>query len=441
MSGAKGYIVLLDRGRWQEFQCFSESTGWRFARLDGREDSFGEPVPEFTHSRNKPLVCFIVHHGHITHLALGRRGTSGGTFLRVLRMENTFVLPNPIAWTDIVDLLPNRFKRHLSALFKAGGLASEKALQMMIEALRQVSPKTGDFLHRHSASAQVWMQHLDPRVAKNLGSQQQAVLTALQLAGLNRSAVLKNWTPPSGAPQSFLDVLQHVQMREDAMLLNDCTHLPGFEYVRRHIAGANTFVGEKARVTILLANRLPLEELTGTDLVYYNETFHSFVMVQYKAMESESTPEGAAVPSFRFPKAELSKELSKMEAWLGRLKGDRLPPARDGFRMMENPFFLKLCPRLVFNPDDAQLVPGMYLPLDYWKILESDPATVGPRGGRLVTFKNVGRHLDNTMFIMMVSNAWVGTVPSQSDVLASVFRETLESGRALALAVRSSEAN
>jgi len=33
-----------------------------------------------------------------------------------------------------------------------------------------------------------------------------------------------------------------------------------------------------------MANKLPLEEQTGADLIYYNETFSSFVMVQYKAM-------------------------------------------------------------------------------------------------------------------------------------------------------------
>lgn len=36
----------------------------------------------------------------------------------------------------------------------------------------------------------------------------------------------------------------------------------------------------------------------------------------------------------------------------------------DGFRLMENPFLLKLCPRIVFHPDNVGLVPGLYLPLD-----------------------------------------------------------------------------
>ena len=40
-----------------------------------------------------------------------------------------------------------------------------------------------------------------------------------------------------------------------------------------------------------MANRLPLEQQTGADLIYFHEKYRSFVMVQYKAMERESGEE------------------------------------------------------------------------------------------------------------------------------------------------------
>ena len=70
-----------------------------------------------------------------------------------------------------------------------------------------------------------------------------------------------------------------------------------------------------------------------------------------------------------------------------------------GIRLLENPFYLKLCPKLIFNPDDVSLVRGMYLPLDYWRLIEADLNIVGLRGGRNVTFENVGRYLDNSDFV------------------------------------------
>jgi len=91
---------------------------------------------------------------------------------------------------------------------------------------------------------------------------------------------------------------------------------------------------------------------------------------------------------------------------------------------------------LVFNPDDVGLVPGMYLPLDYWKLLESDPGIQGPKGGLRITYDNAQRHFDNTAFTTVVSKAWVGTTPSQSQVLQDVIRATLETGKAVAIAIK-----
>ncbi|MBI5545827.1 MAG: hypothetical protein HY901_18210 [Deltaproteobacteria bacterium] len=125
-----------------------------------------------------------------------------------------------------------------------------------------------------------------------------------------------------------------------------------------------------------------------------------------------------------------------MERTLEALRDCPSNTDRSGFRLMENPFFLKLCPRLMFNPDDVGLVPGMYLPLDYWRLLETDETLVGRGGGHLLTFDNVGRYLDNTNFVALVEKAWIGTTAAQSRVLGSVIRNVLESGRALTLAVK-----
>ncbi|MFN9977372.1 MAG: hypothetical protein ACK58T_46460, partial [Phycisphaerae bacterium] len=98
---------------------------------------------------------------------------------------------------------------------------------------------------------------------------------------------------------------------------------------------------------------------------------------------------------------------------------------------------LKLCPRLIFNPDDKGLFKGIYLPLELWRSLSKDPITLGPRGGRILTFDNVGRKLTNTEFITMVSNAWIGTTVPQSDMLGRVIEDVIQSGRTVTLAVKS----
>ena len=81
---------------------------------------------------------------------------------------------------------------------------------------------------------------------------------------------------------------------------------------------------------------------------------------------------------FRLPNTQLADEITRMDTLLAELRACERDDSRDGYRLTDNPFFLKLCPRLIFNPDDVGLVPGMYLPLDYWKVLVKHPELRGP---------------------------------------------------------------
>ena len=153
-------------------------------------------------------------------------------------------------------------------------------------------------------------------------------------------------------------------------------------------------------------------------------------------MEREDRHVGPTEAVYRLPNTQLKEELARMDGVLDALKACPPNTGIGGFRLTENPFFLKLCPRLVFNPDSVGLIPGMYLPLDYWKLLENDPGIKGPKGGLRITYENAKRHFDNTSFTTVVSKAWVGTTPSQSQLLQNVIRTTLEAGKAVAIAIK-----
>ncbi len=63
-------------------------------------------------------------------------------------------------------------------------------------------------------------------------------------------------------------------------------------------------------------------------------------------------------------------EIARMDDLLDRLSKADSDIDPDGFRFNSNPFFLKFCNRIVFNPDDKGMFPGMYLPHrpleDFW---------------------------------------------------------------------------
>lgn len=193
-------------------------------------------------------------------------------------------------------------------------------------------------------------------------------------------------------------------------MASDYTVIPGFETIRQYPFAARTFESEpsaypRTRLKVIMANHLPLEQQTGADLIYFNETYRSFVMVQYKAVER-----GNRGPEFRWRQHDqFNDELLRMDRLLGMLKAQPEDAAPGSFRLHANPFFLKRCPRLAFNLDDTGLSKGMYLPLDYWKSLAVAPATAGLRGGSRITYENVGRRMTNSDFVTLVAGAWVGT--------------------------------
>jgi hypothetical protein len=425
MAKASGFAVLLPKDRIATYlECVAE------------ERAFAEPVADFQHNRTAPLVCFVVSAGKLTHIGLGRRGVRAGTGLRRLNIEKTKKLPEPLSIRKLLNRLPKRNAASVRKRFQSGGLLTEKGSTAIVEAVRQFAPQASTLLERFSQTRTERIRRLSDRAKDNLAQQKEALLTALSIAGLSRDPV-QEWAPLDEAPASFLDGLPSVRLREDPMVVNDLQKLPGFEAIKTYPYGAAVFESEATseRITVILANRLPLEEQTGTDLIYFNETYQSFVMVQYKAMEREGRRDGPSDAIYRLPNAQLKEELDRMDGVLDALKACA-PNTGGGFRLSENPFFLKLCSRLIFNPDDVGLVPGMYLPLDYWKLLEKDPEIQGPKGDMRVTYDNAKRYFDNTSFATVVSKAWVGTTPNQSQVLQEVIRSTLETGKAVAIAIK-----
>lgn len=60
----------------------------------------------------------------------------------------------------------------------------------------------------------------------------------------------------------------------------------------------------------------------------------------------------------------------------------------------------------------------------------SDAVSLKPR------YENVGRYFDNGAFATMVGNAWIGSTPDQSLLLEQVIRATIESGKAVVVAIK-----
>ena len=428
---AAGYVLHVPPDR-RELLLEEAEHGGSYYRS---APSVAEPVPTFQHSRRAPLVVFAsFEDGKVTHIADGKRGISAGTGLARLNMQDLKPLARPIGFDELQSGVPKRLQRHLERVLTGGGILPPKTLEAFVDRIVELDTSVSGRLARYSRRRREAWRRFESSATKNLAFQKETLGIALEISGISRDELLE-WQLVDGSQQSFLDGLPGAQVREDAMLLADFSTVPGFGTIDEvtHY-GSKVFQNAEyppVRLTVIMANRLPLEQQTGADLIYFNEAYQSFVMVQYKAMEI-----GINQAEFRWQAGDqFAQEIERMDALLVELNKIQSGSDPDGYRFSENPFFLKFCPRVVFNPDDKGLFKGIYLPLDLWKRSNAAGRLKGSKGGSVLTFQNVGRRINNSEFVGLVSGSWVGTSIEQSAMLRLLIREVLASGKTVTLAI------
>ena len=433
LNGLQVFICRMSAERIEHLDIYDEDPA---SDMFGDNRPFAEPVPAFDHSKGSPLITLIVdERNRIIRFAVGHKSYPAGTGLRQIQLTSVASV-TPFPARALSRKVPTRYQKRVRTVSDDMGLLPEGASRAVLEYLVERYSEARRVVREANESFRNALTALPEKQQFRLQQERDAAFTAMLIAGMDRKIHIREQQEPIAGDRWFLDFVATTRLREDAMLTNDLGSFPGFRAIEEHVSGAVRFEQNGVRLTVVLVNRQPLEELTGTDLIYYNETFKSFVMVQYKALEHER---GDHV--FRLPNQDLTDEVSRMgKFWteLGQIKAAGTSPA--DFRFNRNPFFLKFCPRIVQQVTNTDLVPGMYFPLEHWLNLQSADILLGPRGGRALRlnkaspFTNAERYLNNSEFATLVSNAWVGTSIDQSKVLERVIQSTLEKGRSITLA-------
>jgi hypothetical protein len=76
----------------------------------------------------------------------------------------------------------------------------------------------------------------------------------------------------------------------------------------------------------------------------------------------------------------------------------------------------------------------MYIAREYMHFLLGPHGPKGPKGGTIINPKNSPRYLNNTEFAAGVRSGWIGSMGSESTLLADVVRQYLESNDAIYIA-------
>ena len=276
-----------------------------------------------------------------------------------------------------------------------------------IKALLALSSLFGDTLHK----------------VGNLRLQDDAVRSALKIFGLNtdtvaEALVLKNEKETS---------LKGVRIREDAVIEHDARVVPGFTITDSCVTGRAYFKNGGDHLEIITANKRPLEEVLGVDLIYINRTLSNVVLVQYKMLEQEGS--GDKTRWVYRPDTQLEKELNRMRKFVID-DSDQV----SSYRLNSQAFYMKLVKR-----DSGQLTASATIPLDHFEGLLVSPEHQGARGAVCLDYKALsGRYLRNQTFIDLVSSGYIGTQDAELESWEALIDSVIDGDRAVIAAIQSS---
>lgn len=257
-------------------------------------------------------------------------------------------------------------------------------------------------------------------------SQENAIHTALAAFGLDRTAIPSEVVIRRGSSTCLADFGTYIL--EDNVISRDASHIPGFSLIEKDLTGRALFKRGEDHLEVYTANRGPLEEMLGVDLIYLNETQGNIVMLQYKMLEEALNRDGKGSDWIFRQDRQTIREIHRM----------RLPPLRakaDDYRLNANPFYFKFVNRRVTNKSPQSIL----VSLDHLKQLKRSPCARGPRGGVRVSYQALGgTYLREPDIISLIRSGYIGTHRVAFNALKNLIYEVSRGNKSLVLAWKKS---
>jgi hypothetical protein len=370
----------------------------------------GQGIPKLT-------VGLLSFGEGLAGVGLTEKGAAVATRRRRFTVREVEPIEPALGLDEIATEMPAPLRGHVHF-----GLLAPRTSEEALAALSRLRPA----LRSH-------IEDLEKRIAEPVfrrrgyetaAHEKDAISLALSFQEIERDE-LRLWRPDD-EPSPFLRGLPHATLREDQIVNHDLGVFGDWNVVAESAVGAVHFQEDGVGVTVVNVNRTPVEEVLGVDLLYFHEGYRSFVLVQYKRFEDDR--EEGLGPVYR-PDETLERELGLMRQLVPTPPD---PVDQLSYRLGLGVCYLKLCKSVQFDPYSRDLIAGMYLPLEYFDACE--PTARGPRGGRAYGYSTLPRHLNNTHFIGLVQDGWIGSSGALSDELRTLVESLVEGGRSVLLA-------
>jgi len=253
--------------------------------------------------------------------------------------------------------------------------------------------------------------------------QEDAVHTALRAFGLSPGDQAVSLELSRGQDTA----LARVNIMEDSVVEHDARTFPEFELIDSDITGRAIFEKGRERLEVFTANRRPLENVFGVDLIYFNVTRQNIVMVQYKMLEPHSPKDEDKDWVYR-PDSKLDDEIARMKKF-----SMAHPSSPYEYRLNPQVYYLKFVKR-----DGALSNAGIVMPIDHFEKLRADPSCKGPRGAVRVSFQTLaGRYLRQGPFLDLIRAGYIGATTETTAHLKVLVETVVKGDRAVVGAIQS----
>ncbi|MBE2202469.1 MAG: hypothetical protein IAE79_27910 [Anaerolinea sp.] len=387
---------------------------------------------------NVDVFLLSIDNDELNFVGLGYLGKRVATAKNLVRFSNLFEVAPPIPLQTIESRMKTRLRHQfVRSSSGAGGKIPEVTWDEMLDVIQAINVKTGLEIRRLIELLNTDLENFDLAGAAIVAQERDATNLVLRLADFDQKHIV-DWTQQTQdqtetLPPFLVGLNENIDILEDSMISHDLQVFGEWEKIAQHQVGAVIFKKQHETLTIMNVNRHPVEKNLGVDLFYYHHDYHSYVMVQYKRMQQEK---GGPVYRPLLDKS-YQAEIARMQEFsriLAELEDKSF--TLQGYRLRPQLFFFKLCPVKVFDPTSADMVKGMYMPLDYWEMLMQSPDVIGPKEGTQVSFYNAGRYFTNSQFINLVQEGWIGSRLVDKDIISDVIKESIEGKKSVILAAK-----
>lgn len=378
-------------------------------------------------------VCLVTAGREIVSLCLVSAGGYAGDLDRRIELRVVRILDKPVNWHLILDEMAGSITRFASEASMNTRILSERTGVEVVRILSSVSQEADRIYTDLRAQQRTFQQRPLDSEGQLREEQRDAIAIALRAAGLDSAAMLES--TPNNESTSFLSSLdaEAAPASEAALIRHDFSRFAHWLPSDGRLHDVVEFRDPNdlsRRVEVFYADKEALELATGTDLIYHRVNEQAWVLVQYKRMK-KVVKDGDAEDWFYRTDDQLKTEIDRMR----RVPVSPLGLSADSWRLNPEPFYVKLVRDRTARPQDRSLLPGMYFPLSYFERLLTDPRTETRGQSRLIGYHNAGRHMTNTDFTALLSDAWIGSSGETTETLKDLVAMAITGGRSAVVAL------